>query len=115
MTPEEAKTKWCPFFRNKGPVDQWSDNRDHGGAGFCIGPACMAWRWSGDPPRCRTLRPEGLLPHGADEPPRPSGLPASWEWTSTEEDLAPCWREPVAEADGRRPGYCGLAGKDGAP
>ena len=64
MTPEEAKTKWCPFFRSKGPLDQWSDNRDHGGAGFCIGPACMAWR-----------RFDGLLTAG----------------------------------------YCGLAGKDGAP
>lgn len=117
MTPNEAKTKWCPFVRVVPASHDWAFNRDKAvdpELRNCIGPDCAVWRWNGDPPVCRTWRPENLT-RGADEPPRPEGLPASWEWVSTEEDLAPCWREPVAEADARRPGYCGLAGKDGAP
>lgn len=56
MTEEEAKTKWCPFVRAwEGAGQSWvnrplMDENDHGHMGptkvFCIGAACMAWRWS---------------------------------------------------------------------
>jgi hypothetical protein len=51
MTEQEARTKWCPFFRTAvaiGPMGliEWS-NRDNIGVmpTICIGSACMAWRW----------------------------------------------------------------------
>ena len=114
MTPDEAKTKWCPFFRSKGPVDQWSDNRDHGGAGFCIGPSCMAWRF-GMELRMGFRVADPATAH--DEPQRPAGIPASWVWEPAVSDKGePAgWVEPMAEALARQEGYCGLAGKDGAP
>lgn len=55
MTPEEARTKWCPFARvvyhdaahqpvavGNRPVEEnflWQHTR-------CLADACMAWRWS---------------------------------------------------------------------
>lgn len=54
LTEEEARTKWCPFFRaaiGVGPSDgvEIVSNRmrERGnGACTCIGSDCMAWRWS---------------------------------------------------------------------
>lgn len=51
LTEEEAKTKWCPEARaNAGRTAIGTTlNRDDNGAPFvgcyCIGSACMAWRW----------------------------------------------------------------------
>ena len=55
MSPEEAKTKWCPFARIGGSAgtEGASYNRLflHGGeishdAATCIADQCMAWRWT---------------------------------------------------------------------
>lgn len=58
MTEKEALTKWCPFVRTIGADDPGTVNRwtlDEGGAlnpfgatNFCIGSACMAFRWMPD-------------------------------------------------------------------
>ena len=80
MTPEEASKKWCPMVR----VECVPPNENHGeltitnkpsevvddSTAYCIGPACMRWRW----------------------------------------------RQRLAfDSLDRNDGYCGLAGKDGAP
>jgi len=47
MTEEEAKGKWCPFYRRSpGSAAFPTNNRDRGGA--CLASDCMAWR-SADP------------------------------------------------------------------
>lgn len=73
MTPDDAKTKWCPFVRFAiGPqTPTWQEaafsNRGQmDGKCTCVGPDCMAWRID-------------------------------------------------REYSGDCGGYCGLAGKDGAP
>lgn len=56
MTEDEAKTKWCPFVRAwecggqswvarplTGPEDGGQMTAEKA---FCMGSACMAWRWS---------------------------------------------------------------------
>jgi len=66
MTESEAKTKWCPMVRfyvaDHDHYDNKPQNDGFGKAdknsGFCIGSACMMWRWNepqninfkGDPP-----------------------------------------------------------------
>lgn len=49
MTPEEAKTKWCPMVRMGSGGGNTANNRWEDGeilhAMHCIGPDCMAWRW----------------------------------------------------------------------
>jgi hypothetical protein len=52
MTEEEAKTKWCPFARTRmvdsedSPSGNRTDMGDPDLGAFCIGSACMAWRWA---------------------------------------------------------------------
>lgn len=56
MTEDEAKTKWCPFYRSASnggyTVDNRAPNDDYAGKGFqrfnCIASACMAWRHTYD-------------------------------------------------------------------
>lgn len=48
LTEEEAATNWCPFVRHHGtPSDDSISNRPGGERSdvYCIGSACMAWRW----------------------------------------------------------------------
>ena len=64
MTEEEAKTKWCPFARVitvhtaegmiVGPGNRTEicgeDHFTKPMGSFCIGSACMAWRWDENEP-----------------------------------------------------------------
>lgn len=114
MTEPEAKTKWCPFTRQT-YHEYGAYNRQSNGAPLdtccCIGSQCMAWRWSTERSTLRRMVPEGFE-WSVEEPPRPDELPASWEWQPADEAEGDYgrWYEPVAEADARRHGYCGLAG-----
>lgn len=56
MTEEEAKAKWCPYLQvaiaMRGPSHNMAsekveiiDNRSERQRPFCIGSACMVWRW----------------------------------------------------------------------
>ena len=66
MTEEEAKTKWCPFARvivgqadgshiaTQPPYNRFQRADDRTAvppASYCIGSACMAWRWIKPIPR----------------------------------------------------------------
>lgn len=58
MTEEEAKTKWCPFVRLGETAIGSTYNRCGPEASlYCIGSACMAWRWNE-----RGLRVIGSIP-----------------------------------------------------
>ncbi len=44
MTEDEAKSKWCPYTRvGDKAVNRYFD--DFPSHSYCIGSACMAWRW----------------------------------------------------------------------
>lgn len=47
MTEDEAKTKWCPAFRGNDHGINRPFEIDAAPPGFCLGSACMAWRWFG--------------------------------------------------------------------
>lgn len=55
MTDDEAKTKWCPFVRLGGNLgsdaagstwNRWPGDKDPYDGSYCIGSACMAWRYT---------------------------------------------------------------------
>jgi|GEM_PF-2445704 len=102
LTETDAERKWCPFAASN------PDNTS------CIADSCAMWRWTqitnpsngarrfreADNPAAETEQEAGTKPehcHG-------------WEFCPCVEDPAG-WVEPAAEADKRRLGYCGLAGK----
>lgn len=57
MTPEEARTKWCPMVRHSGDYDEPASNRAADGFpvglrrvtdsawNLCVAEDCMMWRW----------------------------------------------------------------------
>ncbi len=51
MTEQEARTKWCPHYRQYQGEDGTGDNRPNGGFNpRCIASDCMAWRFADDKP-----------------------------------------------------------------
>ena len=102
MTEAEAKTKTCP--QSFGVAAEYDGNGNgirQGGPFSCVGSDCMAWRWK--------VR---------DVSSKLSKTPVDgWEHISAEDAMneydikGEVWREPDAEAQLRRPGYCGLAGR----
>jgi hypothetical protein len=94
MTEDEAKTKWCPFARQVGTIDNAVGSPQNGFSGnrfpddrvsLCLGSACMAWR----------VRHQWF--DNAQQDP-------SWV------DYAPYAFEP-GEGQERDDGFCGLAGR----
>ena len=79
----------------------------------CLASGCMAWRWGG-PTNRRVRKPETQAEtRQKEEPKRPDDLPESWVWEGENYEYGTdnYWVEPQEEADARRRGYCGLAGK----
>lgn len=103
MKPADARTKQCVI-----------SGRDR-----CVAHECMGWRWKRDVYRLIQLPIEP--PCEADgtasdaEPPRPAKLPARWMWSPATDTHEAGWIETLEEAMERGDGYCGLAGKEGAP
>ena len=69
---------------------------------YCIGEKCAAWEF-GPQPR-RGYRAFNCTEPPTAEPERPKDISNTWEWS--EDDCG--WIEPHAEAETRRPGWCGL-------
>lgn len=125
LTEKEAATKWCPFARVALPVGhagnristfnkQQASGRDaewyaqQEADCRCIASHCMAWRRS-------PMTPLALFslcdsPRLEIEPPRPPGVPESWEWCPWTEDGAAGWGEDKESYRLRLEGFCGLAG-----
>lgn len=99
LTEAEAVKKWCPLSR-----DSTHD--------LCVSLHCAMWRWRHEQRPQRYLTTLCADVSATVEPPRPEGVPESWEFSPfdpSEGDPA-CWVEPLAEAMKREEGYCGLAG-----
>lgn len=111
LTEEQAKTKWCPQVRfdgedstfNRGYQSEDPLNMRNGRTQYicnCLGSGCMMWRWGKIPANYRSSIPR-----------------EGWEHITDDDELAeydtsePFWREPDAERDERRLGWCGLAGR----
>jgi hypothetical protein len=102
MTEEEAKTKWCPAFRgNDHGVNRPNELKTNAGIGFCVGSACMAWRWA---------EADSL-----DKPTRvhPGVLKDHWQgWTVTDSTPDANGYVEISPPAPKLPhGHCGLAGK----
>jgi hypothetical protein len=103
MTEQEAKRKWCPLVRVFETKDgeQWNNRPDSGfvSDAYCIGSACMAWRWL---PRGHDMRGGPVAIVKALKKPEPPANPHHY-WLA---------ENPIQETWGRfeDTGYCGLAG-----
>ena len=96
----EAIALWCPLTKHERT---------------CLASRCAAWRWVNDPlPQfCRAPQPDAVVDPG------PPFNCRTWEFVpfNPEDDSYEArWLEPIGEAQKRRKGYCGIAGKPlGAP
>lgn len=124
---KEASALWCPMTRSAGFIGKGkigpAVNRIHQSEtgveidcddspqpySTCIGPKCAMWRWA-EPIRIRVIAPEKWPENDAHVPERPAHIPESWTWEPGDGD-PPGWVEPKDEAQARRLGFCGLAGK----
>jgi len=92
-----SQFKNCPFMPDK----------------ECTGASCGGWRWH-DPEEPVLQEIEHSDPLAVTEPDiRPKDVPRDyvfWPCDPTEGTDA-CWFEPESEAEARRRGYCGFAGK----
>lgn len=111
MTEEEAKTKWCPFARS-----HWSGvERAIDPTVSCLGSGCMSWRTVPPPPfpgvsaKVTAFIAEGKKINAIREHRLDTGLSLRGAKDALEGIFANLTTPPVPR------GYCGLAGKDGAP
>lgn len=123
-TEAEAKLKWCPFARigvhaghggvsvNRHPDETVQEEA------LCLGTGCMAWRWAS--PELRKFiraatgedqREWDKLGEDEQPPTRPDYVPEGYTFQICERDHDAGWVEPEAEAQARRFGCCGMAGK----
>ncbi|MEN6540861.1 MAG: hypothetical protein ABFC67_14735 [Mizugakiibacter sp.] len=115
-TGTESRNLWCPMVRFSpiGEGENYKHSTTRNEFGRCIASQCAMWRWQ------RITGPEngGLRFRQAGNPnaeteeqagPRPKGC-ETWKFCPPDMDPAG-WVEPQANADARREGYCGLAGK----
>lgn len=118
LTEKEAKEKWCPHVRI-------AVLAGHGGAACnthpdpyidadcrCAGSRCAMWRWS-EPRKARRAYTCDDTTATTDPGNRPGAVPADWcfEPHDAAEGDPAAWVEPEDQANLRRRGYCGLAGK----
>lgn len=63
MSPEEARTRWCPMAKTAGGANRWSD-KDHAlpVTCMCIADDCAVWQWSVTPKGA--AKQEGMKPDG---------------------------------------------------
>lgn len=106
LTEEEARTKWCPEARVAIDAQGYSAANRFGDDGksylgsqtFCIGSACMAWRWEGD---------------WSDQKIHPNTLEAwaKYGWVKVDDPFEGDDGTITVRYAGRRVGFCGKAGK----
>lgn len=108
VSEKDAKTKWCPQARVASPWNRdvpinrvaaiYNNEQDHPPGGTkCLGSGCMLWRWL--QPALQEMRRNPV---------------EGWEHVVADPDdpeVGDYWLQPLEEAQARRLGYCGLAGK----
>lgn len=94
MKEGEAKTKICPM----GQAHPDTEIK-------CAGSRCMAWRYAEPIRQARWVVGAFLI-----EPPKPTSVPASWEWVNynEQEDKGGYWQQPIHEAAAETLGFCGM-------
>ena len=100
LTENEASVQMCPIRTRSNDF------------AYCDPLMCMAWRWADVPTWQRVQLAHDM--HATTEPKRPAHVPQSWvfePYNQTDSDCYARWVEPKDEANARRRGYCGLAGK----
>lgn len=118
MTEDEAKTKWCPFFRSAIAVRPGDDlehsiNRsdirrpDNAPSDACLASQCMAWRTE------PAMEYHGPFAEADAYPPPGDGWTLCTRIETDVRTLAPIrkvhWQRTILNNSG----YCGLAGKGG--
>lgn len=136
LTEKEAETKWCPHVRMGSIADSDSTADQlpaYNRVSFvsetlpefleqqpdkectCLGSRCSQWRWA-DPPSVQQREFTQWDDRQATTEPQRDAypwIPAHWPFVPANETrmTQAHWIEPLDEANARRRGYCGLAGK----
>ena len=102
MTKNAAMEIWCPMVR-RGRADDVIP--------VCISDRCAMWRWaSPDAPQEKVF----VRPWDATKEEHASPKPnetIEWEFVPSVGARSAMWVASTRDADARRCGYCGLAGK----